>query len=310
MRRGNRRFRLGNAQTNDLMWLFVQADADIAGLAGQGYEPSSLNTSPEKLFLQERLAGFEDGPIARQYRLFAIANRMVSDDPRGALYWGWLKIVYALPKTRDPFEEFDKDLAPLVRHTPAALGRAEKRWPHWHLERHGEHYEAVYERLRRELGGASQAAVTERMMNLIPDDAYTAGEAEEVLSEVIDGACLRAKNAEKGWDRLSPADRSFLDAAERQADEMLSDASLAFYAAMELVDEELRARGRDQERTTDRMRAAEAVVEVLPVIDQQIAACDRLLENWPEAKGRARFWAAKRAERAADVQVGEENAAQ
>ena len=261
-----RGFRLSNADQYDLQWLHCQADAQIAGLAGQGYEPrASGDTSPDKLFLQERLVGWGNEEIARQTRLREIARRMVAEDPNaGWSHWDWLRRVYGPLVLRDPHDHFGRELAPLARLTPAALRRAEQRWPHWHVLKHEASYERLYRRLHGELGGS---AAIERMMRLMPDDAHKAGEAEEVMSDVLDGACLRFKECLKYNQRVSPADEKLLRDAERQADEMLATAGTAFQEASIKVDEEAEETGRKRRAREDRERAVQVRSEVRSISD-------------------------------------------
>ena len=279
-----RGFRLSNADTYSLTWFFTQADAEISGLAGQRYEQVSGDTSIDRLFAQERLVGWGKENIADYARLRDVARLMYSgkvkaaekgeyDPARGAEYWGWLQRVYGTLSLRDPHEYFGRELAPLARVTPAALRRAEQRWPHWHCERHAERYAGLYGQVRRESGAL---ASIDRMMRLMPDDAASAGEAEEVMSEVLDGACARARESERsmGGQRLSPADEKLLKDVGRQADEMLSAAGLCFQEAAFTVDEESveaqrkRAAEEDRERATEsevRIRNIDAVLDIDPV---------------------------------------------
>jgi hypothetical protein len=282
-----RGFRLSNSDSYSLTWLFTQADAEISGLAGQRYEQVSGDTSIDRLFAQERLVGWGKDNIADYTRLTSIARLMASgevppgkdkdafDPKRGGEYWGWLKRVYGVLQNRDPHDYFGRELAPLARVTPAALRRAEQRWPHWHCEKHAERYAVLYEQVRRESGAL---ASIDRMMRLMPDSALAAGEAHEVMSDVLDGACARAMESDRplGGKQLSPADEKLLRDVGRQADEMLSAAGLCFQEASWRVDEESeeseearreRAAEADREKATEsavRIRNIDAVLEIDP----------------------------------------------
>jgi hypothetical protein len=267
-----RGFRLSNSDTYSLTWLFTQADAEISGLAGQRYEQVSADTAIDHLFAQERLVGWGKENIQTYERLVSVARLMVSgetpakkdsayDPKRGGEYWGWLKRVYGSLQSRDPHDYFGRELAPLARVTPAALRRAEQRWPHWHCEKHAERYEGLYGQVRRESGAL---ASIDRMMRLMPDDAAAAGESEEVMSDVLDGACSRAHESERsmGGQRLSPADDKLLKDVARQADEMLSAAGLCFQEASFKVDEGSEESRREREAEEDRERAKESAVRI------------------------------------------------
>ena len=197
---------------------------------------------------------------------------------RGGEYWLWLKWVYGPLSNRDPHDYFGRELAPLARATPAALRRAEQRWPYWHCEKHAERYAGLYEQVRRESGAL---ASIDRMMRLMPEDASSAGEQNEVMDDVLGGACARALESDRplGGKQLSPADEKLLKDVARQADEMLSAAGLAFQEVSFIVDEDSEDERRKKAAEEDREKAKESAVRIRN-IDSVLEIDSEKLRAW------------------------------
>lgn len=265
-------YRLGNELAHELIWLFNESAADVSGLAGINYrDGGSASTVPERLLLQEALADFRGGDATREARLILAARRMSTEERRGPDYWWWIRLAYGPQRRLDPHDEFGRELAPLVALTDATRKRAERRWPRWHMELHAERYSALYRDVQAKLGRTS--AAIERMGALIPGEP-PAGEWAAVVDDVVDKAVRRVALCRK-MNQHPGREGAYVEEARTEGDRMFSAACRAFDAAVAHVD------GGEERESRAEVRVDREARRGAATIDDRIAACARMIAEWP-----------------------------